>query len=61
MYFCCICGEEGDLHVLLLHHLEGLPPTVCLLIEAFSPFTFKVIIDRYEFIAILLLVFWLFV
>ena len=24
MYFRCICGEEGDLHVLLLHHLEGL-------------------------------------
>ena len=23
MYFCCICGEEGDLHVLLLCHLEG--------------------------------------
>ena len=25
MYFWCICGEEGDLRVLLLHHLEGLP------------------------------------
>ena len=24
MYFWCICGEEGDLHVLLLRHLEGL-------------------------------------
>ena len=23
MYFWCICWEEGDLHVLLLHHLEG--------------------------------------
>ena len=21
MYFCCICGEEGDLHVLLFRHL----------------------------------------
>ena len=25
MYFLCICGEEGDLHVLLFLHLEGLP------------------------------------
>ena len=24
MYFCCISEEEGDLQVLLLHHLEGL-------------------------------------
>ena len=24
MYFWCICGEEGDLRVLLFHHLEGL-------------------------------------
>ena len=24
MYFWCICGEEGDLHVLLFCHLEGL-------------------------------------
>ena len=23
MYFWCICGEEGDFHVLLLCHLEG--------------------------------------
>ena len=23
MYFWCICGEEGDLHILLLCHLEG--------------------------------------
>ena len=23
MYFCCICGEEDDLHVLLLCNLEG--------------------------------------
>ena len=23
MYFWYICGEEGDLHILLLHHLEG--------------------------------------
>ena len=23
--FLCICGEEGDLHILLLCHLEGLP------------------------------------
>ena len=34
MYFWCICGEEGDLHVLLLCHLEGLcipllKPTIC--------------------------------
>ena len=27
MYFWCICGEEGDLHILLLHHLEGLSPS----------------------------------
>ena len=33
----------------------GKPP--CLLIEAFSPFTFKVIIDRYVLIAILFIVF----
>ena len=32
-------------------------PTLCLLVEAFSPLTFKVIIDRYVFIAILNLVF----
>ena len=25
MYFWCICGEEGDLHVLLPCHLEGAP------------------------------------
>ena len=25
MYFWCVCGEESDLHVLLLHHLEGPP------------------------------------
>ena len=31
--------------------------TLCLLIEAFSPLTFKVIIDRYLFIAILNLIF----
>ena len=24
MYFLCISGEEGDLHLLLLLHLEGL-------------------------------------
>ena len=24
MYFWCICGEEGDLHILPLCHLEGL-------------------------------------
>ena len=23
MYLWCICGEEGDLHVLLFHHLEA--------------------------------------
>ena len=23
MYFSCICREEGDLHILLLCHLEG--------------------------------------
>jgi len=34
--------------------------TLCLLIGVFSPFTFKVIIDRCVFIAILLLVLWLF-
>ena len=28
LYFRCICGEEGDLHVLLLHHLAGLPHIV---------------------------------
>ena len=28
MYFWCICGEEGDLHVLLFHHLEA--PPLCL-------------------------------
>ena len=27
MYFCCICGEESDLYVLLLCHLEG-PPAI---------------------------------
>ena len=27
MYFWCICGEEGDLNLLLLHHLEGPPQT----------------------------------
>ena len=26
MYFWCICGEEGDLHILLLQHLEGKRP-----------------------------------
>ena len=25
MYFWCICGEDGDLHILFLCHLEGLP------------------------------------
>ena len=25
MYFWCICGEEGDLHLWLLCHLEGPP------------------------------------
>ena len=25
MYFWCICAKEGDLHVLLLRHLEGPP------------------------------------
>ena len=25
MYFWCICGEEGNLRILLLHHLEVLP------------------------------------
>lgn len=34
--------------------------TPCLLIGAFIPFTFKVIIDRYVFIAILLLILLLF-
>ena len=24
MYFSCICGEGGDLHVLLLRYLDGL-------------------------------------
>ena len=33
---------------------------LCLLIEAFNSFTFKVIIDRYTFIAILLIVLGLF-
>ena len=32
------------------------PDTLCFLIRAFSPFTFIVIIGRYEFSAILLLV-----
>ena len=27
MYFSCICGQEGGLHVLLLCHLEGPPVT----------------------------------
>ena len=34
--------------------------SLCLLLEAFSPFTFKVIICRYVLIATLLVVFWLF-
>ena len=34
--------------------------TLCLLIEAFNPFTFKVIIDRYVVIIILLFVFFIF-
>ena len=25
MYFWCVCGEEGDVHISLLHHLEGFP------------------------------------
>ena len=28
MYFLCICGEEGDLHVLLFRHLEARPPEI---------------------------------
>ena len=31
MYFWCICGEEGDLRVLLFHHLEAPPRPLVLL------------------------------
>ena len=28
MYFSCICGEEGDLHVLFFRHFEAPPHTL---------------------------------
>ena len=39
MYFWCICGEEGDLHVLLLRHLEG--PLQCLIYLKKKVFIFE--------------------
>ena len=36
MYFCCIYGEEGDLHVLLLRHLEVPASPLFFLIVFFS-------------------------
>ena len=45
------CKQHIDGSCFLIHSV-----TLCLLIEAFSPFTFRVSTERYEFIAIMLLV-----
>ena len=49
------CRQHIDWSCFFIHSV-----TLCLLVGLFSPFTFKVIIDRYVFIANLLLVLWLF-
>ena len=57
-YMCVLC----PILVLCRQHIVGscffnLICTLCLLIGAFNPMTFKVIVDRYVFMAILSLVF----
>ena len=42
MYFWCICGEKGDLHVLLLHHLEAPLPIVIFFTLILCHMTFSV-------------------
>ena len=37
MYFCCICGEEGDLRVLLFRHLL-LVPSLLIFCSDYLPF-----------------------
>ena len=55
--FWCICGEEGDLHILLLRHLEG-PPRMSFWVSVF------VSLDKYsevaslEHMVVLFLTFW---
>ena len=55
MYFSCICGEDGDLHVLLLRHLEGaLQPIIFLVIFYFLFILFYFILFYFIYLFIYL-------
>ena len=54
----CVCLWIWGESLTCREHIH--PGSICLLIGAFSPFIFKVIIDKYALIAILFTVFWLF-
>ena len=58
-YLFCVFSSEVNLFFVAYRCIFVYLVTLCILIGAFSPLRFKVVIDRYVIISILLLVFWL--